>query len=366
MSNASVKSAVGLFGPIALILASGSMSSVPTAAGLQADAFSIDETTVARIQTAFASESIACRSLVRQYLDRSATLAGRVRPSVAISGAADLLKTADDLDRRFRETGALGPLHCIPVAAANAAPEAVDRLRQAGAVMVSVGNERTDSTDAVSAAVDANLAVAGVRPSRPAAGEALPADGVVELRGAEHAFVARKVADAYAILRAVVDRRGAAGLSRSLPASQALDDSALRGARLGVVHEMYEIQGADRRVLDIFAGAIGELGNLGAAILERVGLAAGDLSARTSANNPEAVRAALIKLMDELELDAVIYPASAARPAGLPTATVPMGSTRDRLLRPGLQFVGRPPDDQLIMNLAYSYERATNHRRPPP
>jgi len=79
-----------------------------------------------------------------------------------------------------------------------------------------------------------------------------------------------------------------------------------------------------------------------------------------------SVRAALIKLMDELELDAVIYPGSAARPAGLPTATVPMGSTRDRLLRPGLQFVGRPPDDQLIMNLAYSYERATNHRRPPP
>ena len=28
---------------------------------------------------------------------------------------ADALKTADDLDRRFRQSGPVGPMHCVPV-----------------------------------------------------------------------------------------------------------------------------------------------------------------------------------------------------------------------------------------------------------
>ena len=27
----------------------------------------------------------------------------------------DALKTADDLDRRFRQSGPVGPMHCVPV-----------------------------------------------------------------------------------------------------------------------------------------------------------------------------------------------------------------------------------------------------------
>jgi amidase len=48
----------------------------------------------------------------------------------------------------------------------------------------------------------------------------------------------------------------------------------------------------------------------------------------------------------------------------VPTITVPAGFTRDNLPA-GLCFLGRPYDDGTMIRLAYGYEQATHHRRPP-
>ncbi len=48
----------------------------------------------------------------------------------------------------------------------------------------------------------------------------------------------------------------------------------------------------------------------------------------------------------------------------VPTIVVPAGFTRDNLPA-GVCFIGRPYDDGNLIKLAYSYEQATHHRRPP-
>ncbi|MCB1669711.1 MAG: amidase [Gammaproteobacteria bacterium] len=90
--------------------------------------------------------------------------------------------------------------------------------------------------------------------------------------------------------------------------------------------------------------------------------------------------------LDAANLDAVIYPTWSNPPshidraveeyrgdnsqqlvpaAGLPAVTVPMGYWQDRLPA-GLQITGRPYSEGLLIELAYSYEHRTRHRRPPP
>jgi len=48
----------------------------------------------------------------------------------------------------------------------------------------------------------------------------------------------------------------------------------------------------------------------------------------------------------------------------VPSIVVPAGFTRDSLPA-GITFLGRPYDDGNIIKLAYAYEQATHHRRPP-
>lgn len=93
-----------------------------------------------------------------------------------------------------------------------------------------------------------------------------------------------------------------------------------------------------------------------------------------------------IAAMDAAQLDALIFPTWSNPPAhidraneeyrgdnnqqlvpdaGLPAVTVPMGFWEDRLPA-GLQIVGRPYSEGLLIELAYSYEQKTKHRRPPP
>jgi amidase len=43
---------------------------------------------------------------------------------------------------------------------------------------------------------------------------------------------------------------------------------------------------------------------------------------------------------------------------------VPMGYTYEELPS-GLQFIGRPWHEPLLIGLAYAYEQATHHRKPP-
>ncbi len=98
------------------------------------------------------------------------------------------------------------------------------------------------------------------------------------------------------------------------------------------------------------------------------------------------MRAAVLKTMDSLRLDAFVYPTWSNPPrligdlntphgdnsqffsptTGFPSVQVPMGYTRGGLLPAGLTFFGRAWSEAVLLKLAYAYEQATHHRRPPP
>jgi len=245
--------------------------------------------------------------------------------------------------------------------------------------------------------------------------------------------------------------------------ASALDKAGMKRARLGVLHQAYDTPTLDREVDDVFRGAMGELRRLGAEVIDPVAVEGLDALRRTqsggcnqfkydlnrylsglgdkapmksladiiksrafhpsiqarleSAQTADDVpgesagcrsrdefrvklRAAVLKLMDDQRLDALIYPTWSNPPrligdlntpggdnnqffspsTGFPAITVPMGFTRGDTLHPnaqtprvggpglpaGLQFFGRPWDEATLIRLAYAYEQATHHRRPPP
>jgi amidase len=98
----------------------------------------------------------------------------------------------------------------------------------------------------------------------------------------------------------------------------------------------------------------------------------------------QQVRAAVNKTMDALKLDAFVYPTWSNPPrligdlntphgdnsqffsptTGFPSVQVPMGYTRG-VLPAGITFFGRAWSEPTLIKLAYSYEQATRHRRPP-
>jgi amidase len=108
----------------------------------------------------------------------------------------------------------------------------------------------------------------------------------------------------------------------------------------------------------------------------------GDCKAREAFR--DKLRAAMLMLMDTQQLDALVYPTWSNPPrligdlntaggdnnqffspnTGFPAITVPMGVTRGTLPA-GLQLLGRPWSESMLLRLAYGYEQATRHRRPP-
>jgi amidase len=99
----------------------------------------------------------------------------------------------------------------------------------------------------------------------------------------------------------------------------------------------------------------------------------------------EAFGAAITKVMDEQKLDALVYPTWSHPPrliadsqmptgdnsqiyspnSGFPAISVPMGYTRDNRLPAGMTILGRAWDEATLIRLAYGYEQATKHRKPP-
>jgi Asp-tRNA(Asn)/Glu-tRNA(Gln) amidotransferase A subunit family amidase len=97
------------------------------------------------------------------------------------------------------------------------------------------------------------------------------------------------------------------------------------------------------------------------------------------------VRAAVLATMDAEKLDGFIYPTWSNPPrligdlntphgdnsqffsptTGFPSINVPMGYTRNGVLPAGITFFGRAWDEAGLIALAYGYEQATRHRRPP-
>ncbi len=81
----------------------------------QPPAFQLEETTIARIHAAMKAGQLTCRGLVEQYLKRIEAYdkAGPAINAIVLvnpSAAAE----ADELDRRAKQGGFVGPLHCIP------------------------------------------------------------------------------------------------------------------------------------------------------------------------------------------------------------------------------------------------------------
>lgn len=99
----------------------------------------------------------------------------------------------------------------------------------------------------------------------------------------------------------------------------------------------------------------------------------------------ERLRLAVTQLMDSQKLDALVYPTWSNPPrligdlntphgdnsqvfspvTGFPAIQVPMGYSLGDRLPAGLTFFGRAWSETTLIRLAYSYEQATRHRRPP-
>jgi Asp-tRNA(Asn)/Glu-tRNA(Gln) amidotransferase A subunit family amidase len=106
---------------------------------------------------------------------------------------------------------------------------------------------------------------------------------------------------------------------------------------------------------------------------------------QTYLRNRERFRGAVTAMMDSLRLDAVVYPTWSNSPrligdlntpagdnsqvfsprTGFPAITVPMGYTRDNTLPAGMTLFGREWSEGKLIALAYDFEQATKHRRPP-
>ncbi len=232
--------------------------------------------------------------------------------------------------------------------------------------------------------------------------------------------------------------------------SAGLSREALRGKRIGVLRQAYERDTTDPEIVQVFMRAVEDLKRAGAivvdpatiegleAIRRQPGMAAcqgfkhdinqflaarqgrvpvADLAAvvkggkfhptvqrrleqaeqgpalgpdtaecKAEAAYREQFRAAVLKTMDALELDAWVYPTWSNPPrligdlntpggdnsqlfsptTGWPSVQVPMGYTRGGLLPAGMTFFGRAWTEADLLAYAYAYEQATTHRRPPP
>ncbi|MDB4913343.1 MAG: Amidase [Gemmatimonadetes bacterium] len=263
--------------------------------------------------------------------------------------------------------------------------------------------------------------------------------------------IARTVADAVAVFQVVSgpdssDRVTSQARDHSANYALALKSDALKGARIGVLHQAYDRDSADPEILKVFAVALEDMRRQGATIIDPVAVAGLEARQRTAGGcNPfkweindwlarqgdrapvhtlaevissrryhptiqarlESAQAEMIPpdknpgctsrdefrawlrtnvtaLMDSLKLDALVYPTWSNPPrligdlntpagdnsqlfspsTGFPAITVPMGYTRGTLPT-GLQLLGRAWSEPTLIGLAFSYEKATAHRRPP-
>ncbi len=78
--------------------------------------FEVEEATIAQVHDAMKAGRLTCRALVGQYLKRIEAYDknGPAINSIVIVNP-DAEKQADELDRRFAQSGLTGPLHCVPM-----------------------------------------------------------------------------------------------------------------------------------------------------------------------------------------------------------------------------------------------------------
>jgi amidase len=129
------------------------------------------------------------------------------------------------------------------------------------------------------------------------------------------------------------------------------------------------------------------------AMVEYLGRSTNDPAYLLVIKQREAMRVAILKLMADQRLDALVYATYDAPPTvigadvltnprpvdaygradnrglspmiGFPALTVPAGFTSDAF-PVGLEFLGRPFAEAQLLSYGYAFEQATRHRRPPP
>ncbi len=220
-----------------------------------------------------------------------------------------------------------------------------------------------------------------------------------------------------------------------------LDPDALRGARVGVLDALFGNQPEDEEVASLVRRALGEMAPAGAEIVEAVsvpdferllaassvlmqefradvdaylarttaapyrslasivasglyhnavhaaltrsleieGLDSDDYRGRLAAR--AELRTALLKVLDEMRLDALAYPTirrkaqkvglvqpgtncQTSAQSGLPAISFPAGFTEDGL-PVGIELLGRPFDEGRLISLAFAHGQTARHRRPP-
>ncbi|MGD8726949.1 MAG: amidase family protein, partial [Gemmatimonadales bacterium] len=264
--------------------------------------------------------------------------------------------------------------------------------------------------------------------------------------------MARTVADAVAVFDVIVGYDPADSVTAAASEHRAehyadyLDADALSGARIGVMRQWSNRDGADSEVLERFSEALDAMRRAGAIIVDPVTIPDIDeilhvglwcrrfkhdinaylaslspdapvknldeivASGRThptirprleffqlvedppdrderclrSLPNRERLRSAVREQLEAHQLDAMVYPTWSNAPrligdlntphgdnsqdlapgTGFPAITVPMGYVQGSL-PVGLQFFGDAWSEPTLIALAYAFEQATQHRRPP-
>src|SRR5271169_1835428 len=78
--------------------------------------FEVEETTIAQVHDAMKAGNLTCRALVGLYLKR---INAYDKNGPAINAIVlinpEVEKQAEELDRRFAQSGLTGPLHCVPM-----------------------------------------------------------------------------------------------------------------------------------------------------------------------------------------------------------------------------------------------------------
>lgn len=170
---------------------------------------------------------------------------------------------------------------------------------------------------------------------------------------------------------------------RALPSFvDALDPEALRGARIGLLRALFGGPGAPADSMGLLL-ARGVVHDVLTPRLTTRNAAAPDTAAYQAALEAgRRLREVVTAVLDSLELDALVYPTMRVAPtlnpepqrgstcqlsghSGLPAITVPAGFTSTGLPM-GVELLGRAFEDARLVALAYAYEQAGGHRRPPP
>lgn len=117
-------------------------------------------------------------------------------------------------------------------------------------------------------------------------------------------------------------------------------------------------------------------------LARRLGHTTSELSYLKEQQARETLRTAVLKVMADNRLDAFVYTPAEREPARIPATTTP-GSIRrfaatlaypalgvpagynSHGLPIGIEFLGRPYSEGILLQAAYDYERTTRHRQPP-